>query len=192
MPFVEMLMKSVGGDAASQMAGLLNIDPGKAAQILPKVAPLIMGGLKKQQSEPGGEEKVNQLLSKFGGASALDNIGETLRQQATAPTTDATLDGVLGDSGPKAAEMLSKDLGIDAASAQRAIPMVAPLVMGALAKLRDQGGGGLGAVTSLLDKEGNANLLGNLGSLFGGGGGGAQGGGGLLGKALGSMLKGGK
>lgn len=189
MPFVEMLMKSVGGDAASQLAGLLKIDPAKAAQILPKVAPLIMSGLKRQQSQPGGEEKVNQLLSKFGGASALDDIGATLRKQAEAPSTDASLDGLLGDSGPKAAEMLSKDLGIDAASAQRAIPMVAPLIMGALAKLRDQGGGGLSAVTSLLNKEGNANLLGNLGSLFGGGG--AKGGG-MLGKALGSLLKGGK
>lgn len=188
MAFVDLIMKSIGGDAAQQLTNLLKIDAAKAGQILPKVTSLILAGLQQQRSQPGGEERVNNILNKYGSPDALKNIAETMKQRAGDLKVDSSLGGLLGDSGKQAAGALSKELGIEAAKADRIIPMLAPLVLGALSKARDEGGAGLKFIMGLLDKEGHADLLGNLGSLFGGG----KGAGGILGKALGSLLKGDK
>jgi hypothetical protein len=64
------------------------------------------------------------------------------------------------------------------------IPMIAPLVLGALTRKRDSGGAGLAGIANLLDSDGDGNILDDVAGFL------TQGqGGNLLGGLLGGLLK---
>jgi len=53
--FVDEFMKTVGPEVSQQMAKNLGIKKTDAMQMIPQIAPLILGGLQKQKTDMGGE-----------------------------------------------------------------------------------------------------------------------------------------
>jgi hypothetical protein len=181
-------MNMFGSQASSSMASHLGIDEAAASTIVPQVIPLVLGGLKRQMETQGGPARVDHILNKYGSEDVLGRIGEEMASRAGNPTTDARLGGLLGDAGIQATDMISQKFGLSGATAGKIIPMLAPLILGALSRQKNaQGGAGLRGVTSLLDRDGDGSILDDVaGMLFQGGG--SQGGGGLLGNILGGLL----
>jgi len=190
--FIDEFMKTVGPEAADQISKNLGIDKNTASQILPKVAPLILGGLKKQKEEHGGQDRVDHILNKYGSDSVLDNIGDLISNKAQDSNPDPKLGGLLGDSGVKAANMIANQFKLDGNMAMKLIPMIAPLVLGTLTRKRDTGGAGSSGISALLDQDGDGSILDDVaGFLLGGGlGGRSSGKGNILGSILGSLLGG--
>ncbi|MBN2410921.1 DUF937 domain-containing protein [candidate division KSB1 bacterium] len=189
--FIEDFMQTLGPEVSRQLASNLGLNKKTASQVIPQVAPLILGGLKKQMQEHGGEARVDHILNKYGSADVLNNIGGLFSEGAKSDNPDPRLGGLLGDSGMQAANMISKQFKLDENIAMKIIPMLAPVVLGALTQKRDQGGIGSSGIAALLDSDGDGSILDDvagflMGSLSGGGSrkGGALGGllGGLLGK----------
>jgi hypothetical protein len=206
---IEQLVQSHGPQIAEQISSRLGIPADKAAGVLPAVAPLILGGLQRQAKEPGGEERVNEMVEQQADAGLLDNLSGFFSQQPDAPAGDAGLGGLLGGAGTQATQLLGEKLGISSDKASQIIPMLAPIVMSFLLKQKMQGAGsgaaGGSLLTSLLDRDGDGQILDDvagmlgggsmLGSLLGGGSAPAQDEGGsaagdLLGKALGGLFGG--
>jgi hypothetical protein len=163
--------------------------------MLPQIAPLILGGLKKQKDEQGGADRVDHILNKYGSASVLDNLGDLFSSKAQDQNPDPNLGGLLGNSGGEAANLLSKQFNIDGNTAMKLIPMLAPVVLGFLSKQRDQGGMGSSGISSLLDQDGDGSILDDVGGfLMQGLSGSSQksSGGGLLGGLLGGLFGGSK
>ena len=188
--FVDDLVGSLGGDVAKQISSTLGIEPEKVMQMLPQVAPLILGGLKKQKDEHGGEERVDHILNKYGSASALDNLGDLFSSKAKDENPDPNLGGLLGNSGGEAANLISKQLNIDSGTAMKLIPMLAPVILGFLTKQRDEGGKGSSGISSLLDQDGDGSILDDVGGflLQGLGGSSQKGSSNLLGGLLGGLF----
>ncbi len=157
--FLNELMENYGSEVTEQMSGKLGIDKGIASQIIPKVAPLIMGGLKKQMETRGGSDRVNHILNKYGNESVLDNIGGLFDSGAREERPDPGLGGLLGDSGFKATEMLQNNFNLDSGIAKKIIPMLAPVVLGALTRKRDKEGAGSTGIASLIDQDGDGQIL---------------------------------
>ena len=103
--------------------------------------------------------------------------------------------------------MMAQRLGISPGTAIKIIPMLAPIIIGMLRRKSGgasspgtgagtgTGGGGLGGLGSILDRDGDGQILDDLGSILLGGG--SQGGGmggagrsGCLSAILGGLLKG--
>jgi hypothetical protein len=61
---LEEFMKSYGGEVTSQLSNNLGIDKRTAQQLIPQVAPLILGGLKRQSEQRGGQLRVDHILNK--------------------------------------------------------------------------------------------------------------------------------
>lgn len=179
--FIEDFIGSIGSEASSQLSSKLGIDQNTAKQIIPAITPLILGGLKKQKDEHGGQERVDHILNKYGNPDALKNIGDVFSTHANTANPDPNLGGLLGDSGTKAANLIGEKFNIDSSTAMKIIPMVAPLILGFLTKKRDTGAGSSG-IASLIDQNGDGNVLddvtgfltkglgakGGIGSLLGG------------------------
>lgn len=179
--FLEEFMGSMGGDVASQISGKLGIDQNTVNQILPQVVPMILGGLKKQKDEHGGQDRVDHILNKYGSASNLDNLGDLFSSKANEQNPDPNLGGLLGNSGSQAVNMLSNQFKLDSGSASKLIPMIAPVVLGFLTKKRDNGGAGSSGISALLDQDGDGSILDDVaGFLMGGSGSSSQGGAGKL------------
>lgn len=190
--FATEFMKTLGPQVSSQLAGSLGIRKQAANQLLPSVLPLIMGGLKRQMETRGGAERANHILNKYGSASVLDDLGGLFSSKAAEANPDPRLGGLLGDAGVNAASTLAGRLKLDQGTIMKAIVMLAPVVLGALSRKRDQGGLGASGIGSLIDQNGDGSILDDVAGFLvqGLGRSGGQGGG-LLG-GLGRILGGGR
>lgn len=190
--FATEFMKTLGPQVSSQLAGSLGIRKQAANQLLPSVLPLIMGGLKRQMETRGGAERANHILNKYGSASVLDDLGGLFSSKAAEANPDPRLGGLLGDAGVNAASTLAGRLKLDQGTIMKAIVMLAPVVLGALSRKRDQGGLGASGIGALIDQNGDGSILDDVAGFLvqGLGRSGGQGGG-LLG-GLGRILGGGR
>jgi hypothetical protein len=191
--FLEDLMGAVGPEVTQNLSSTLGLDPNTASQILPQVAPMILGGLKRQMEQRGGAPRVDHILNKYGSADVLGDIGGLFGRHTQNPNPDPRLGGLLGESGVQAANLLSKNFNLDTKTAMRIIPMLAPIILGFLTKQRDTGGRGSQGIAALIDQNGDGNILDDVAGFLMRGVGGAQSpqqqGGGLLGGLLGAVMK---
>ena len=185
--FQNEFMKSLAPQVSSQLAGTLGIKKQTANQMIPDILPLIMGGLKRQMETRGGADRANHILNKYGDASVLDNLSGLFSAKVQ-QDADPRLGGLLGDAGVNAAGTMANKLKVDQGTVMKAIVMLAPVVLGALSRKRDQGGMGSSGIAALIDQNGDGSVLDDVaGFLLGGGGRSGSGGGGLLGGLLGRL-----
>jgi len=190
--FIDEFMKAYGPEVTRQMSSNFNLDQGTVQKLIPKLAPLIISGLKKQKDTQGGDERVDHILNKYGDSSVLDNIKDLISSKANDSSVDANLGGLLGaNGGVQAAQALAGNLNLDASTIMKIIPALAPIILGALSRKRDTGGAGISGIGSLLDANGDGSILDDVaGFLLKGGAGATQTKGkGLLGSLLGSMIR---
>jgi hypothetical protein len=186
---MEEFMSSLGPEVSNQLSANLGIEKNAAQQMLPQIAPMILGGLKRQKDNYGGEERVDHILNKYGSADVLDNLGDFFANQVQDQKADPKLGGLLGDSGTQATNMLSEQFNLSGSTASKIIPMLAPIILGFLTQKRDQGGAGSTGIASILDRDGDGSILDDVAEMFlQGSSGRSRGGGGLLGGLLGSLL----
>lgn len=195
MNILDELDQNHGSDIQRQLMNQLGLTKQQAASVLPKVGPLILGAL-KQQKDLHGEDHVQGHVQQFG-AEDFSDIGSMLRGGADAH--DPALGGLLGDKGHEATQMMAQRLGISAGTAVKLIPMLAPIIIGMLRRkssggapggIPGTGGGGLGGLGSILDRDGDGQILDDLGSIFMGGNSGGSAKSGCLSSILGGLLKG--
>jgi len=179
--FIDEFMKSYGTEVTSQLSSNLNVDQGTVQKLIPQLAPLILSGLKRQKDTRGGDERVNHILNKYGDSSVLNNIKDLISTKTNAPSVDANLGGLLGESGgTQAARMLAK-----------IIPALSPILLGALSRKRDTSGAGISGVGALLDADGDGSILDDVAGFLLKGGTTTQQtkGKGVLGSLLGGILR---
>ncbi len=182
--FVDEFMTQFGPDVTRQLSDNLGLKPKAARQVVPEIIPMILGGLKRQMETQGGPARVDHILNKFGSADVLGRIGEEMTARARQPEPDPRLGGLLGESGVQASEVIGRKFGLDPQKAMSLIPMLAPLILGALSRKRDQGGAGLDGIASLIDRDGDGQILDDIAGFLAQG----SGGGGLLGRLLGGLF----
>jgi hypothetical protein len=158
--FIDEFMKSYGPEVTNQMSSNFGVDQGTVQKLIPQLAPLILGGLKRQKDEQGGDARVDHILNKYGDQSVSDNIKDLISTKATAQTADANLGGLLGTGGGvQAAQVLGKSFNIDPSKIIKMIPALAPILLGALSRKRDAGGAGISGIGSLLDANGDGSII---------------------------------
>jgi len=188
--FIDEFMKTYGSEVTQHMSSTYGVDEGTVQKLIPQLAPLILGGLKRQKDDQGGDARVDHILNKYGDQSVLGNIKDLISSKANDPAADANLGGLLGsEGGDQAAQVLGNSLGINASTIAKMIPALAPLILGALSKKRDTGNSGIGGIGSLLDADGDGSIIDDVaGFILKGGSGQATGGKGILGSILGGLF----
>lgn len=115
----------------------------------------LIGALAKNASTPEGAESLNNALERDHDGSILDNITGFLSGN-NQPQNEKALDGsgilwhLLGDKQNTAAEMISKNSGLDSGKVMSLMSMLAPIVMGVLGKTKQQSGLDIGGLMGLL------------------------------------------
>ena len=157
--FLEEFMSSMGPEVSKKMGSALNIDQNIIQQIIPQVAPMILGGLKNQKDNFGGEQRVDHILNKYGSADVLQNLDQLFSNKLNDPKADPKLGGLLGDAGTQAANLISKNFNLDSNTVMKLIPMLAPVILGFLSNKRDTQGAGSSGIAALLDQNGDGSIL---------------------------------
>ena len=187
--FLEEFMRDYGPEVSRGMSRNLGINKRASNQILPEVIPMILGGLKRQAETRGGADRIDHILNKYGRDDVLDRIQDELSSRSRMDNPDPRLGGLLGDSGLQATDMMANQFKMDSGLASKIIPMLAPIILGALTRKRDRGGAGSGGIASLIDQDGDGSILNDVaGFLMKGMGGGSRRGSSPLGGLLGGLF----
>ncbi len=157
--FIEELMESFGPAVNKSLSANMGLQRKTADQVIPAIAPLILGGLKRQMETRGGADRANHILNKYGSADVLGSIEDEIATRSRDENPDPRLGGLLGDSGVQAADTISKQFKIDPSIAMKLIPALAPIILGALSNKRDKDGLGSSGIASLIDQDGDGQIL---------------------------------
>lgn len=202
MSFLQQLVENYGGEVSSTLSNKLDIPESQASEMLPKIAPLILGGL-AAKAQKNGPESVSEVIEQHGDQQALENV-EASMVQGEEQSGDILqslmgggmagllggggLGGLLGGGGGGGGivgQILGQHLGIEGDKAMKTVSMLAPILLGALAKKKSEAeGDGMNAILQILDEDGDGNAINDLAAKFLGGGG--------LGGALGGIFGGNK
>lgn len=150
MDIMEMLTNQLGGDALGQISRQLGTDEKTAGDATAAGVTALIGALSRNAGKADGAAELNNALANDHDGSVLDNLTGFLGNPDTG-TGQGILRHVLGGQQSKVESGLSQATGLDSAGAGKLLAMLAPVVMGALGKAKQQGH---------LDASGVSNLLG--------------------------------
>jgi len=134
----ELLMQQVA--SAAQQSGQplpVDADQGAAQNGLAAAIPLLMTALSRNASSPEGAESLYNAIEKDHDGSVVDNLPNYLSN----PNLDdgaGILKHALGDNQSSVEQSMAKTTGLDMATIAKILQFAAPLVLGMLAKQKQQ------------------------------------------------------
>jgi len=150
MSLLETLQQRLGGQTVDQISRKLGTDSGTTGNAIDAALPLLLSAV-AHNARTGQAQAIDQALAQDHDGRVLDDVPGFLNQAENGPGA-GILRHVLGSRQPTIENGLSQASGLDAAKVGQLLTMLAPLVMGALGKAKQERG---------LDAGGLSNLLGN-------------------------------
>jgi hypothetical protein len=174
----------LGSGGMSAIAGQLGIGQDQAPGAVQTALSVLTGAIAKNAAKPKGAAALNQALAKDHDGSILDKVQDLIGNPGSGPGA-AILGHVLGKKQPAVTSALSRETGLSSQQTGNLLTTLAPILMGALGKTKQEQGldtSGLAGMLAGESRQIQQNASGGLGNLLGmvGGAGGALG---LLGKA---------
>jgi hypothetical protein len=149
---IEMLTAQLGsGQALGQLSRQLGADEGTTQNALGAALPVLLGALARNTAQSGGAESLDRALGKHDGG-VLDNLTDFLG----APDVDdgnGILRHMLGDRRGTVESGVAKASGLDPSMIAKLLPVLAPIVMGALGRQKRQQSLDVGGLSSMLGAE---------------------------------------
>jgi len=127
-------------DMISKASAFLGETPAGTSKAMMGIVPILLNNVASLASAPGGLSQLESLVSKVGGGNILNNVGGLF--SGGSATTDAMglgrnlLGTILGENTGSLIAAISNFSGVTSASAGSLLSLAAPLVLGALAKLK--------------------------------------------------------
>jgi hypothetical protein len=211
MDIMQLLQDQISGQVMDQMSQQVGASPDQTASAANGIFASLLGGLAKNAATPEGMTGLMGALDRDHDGSVLDDLfgmvtGTAQPQNANATNGMGILGHILGGQQEEVAQHVSQSSGLNAGQVMKLMPILAPIVMGLLGKMRNQGantgaaansgfgmddlaGVLMGAATGASQQNGMQGLMGAvLGQVLGGGGQ-QSGAGGLIGQVLGGLFK---
>lgn len=213
MDLMQMLQAQLNGNLLSNLSQQIGADEQQTATAANGIFAALVGGLANNASTQSGLSALTSALDRNHDGSVLDDvigmIGGISQGQVTGATNGTGILGhVLGNKQTQVAQQVSQSSGLDLSQIMKLMPILAPIVMGVIGKMRNTSasqpsdGGGLGDLASILMGGAQSAQSGGFGDLIGTVLGGVlggqqapqpqqtqQSGGGLLGTIFGSIFK---
>ncbi|MEM7038418.1 MAG: DUF937 domain-containing protein [Bacteroidota bacterium] len=189
------LIGSLSGNTVDDMSSAIGAKKENTSSALMKAVPLIVGALARNSRSEEGANSLGGALDRDHDGGILGMLGGLFSNPESGHGA-GILKHVLGDKRQVAEEQVSQKSGLDMAQTAKLMMMVAPMVMGFLGKKKkeenldnravagllnttaaqqeadepeEKGGGGVGSfVTNLLDRDGDGNVMDDIGGIVGG------------------------
>jgi hypothetical protein len=188
---LQQLTSQLSGGNLDALSQQLGVDQGTANQAIQAALPMILGAMAKNASSPDGAQALTQALQKDHDGSILDNLGGFLGS-----SDNGSGSGILGHvfkaSLPMIISSVSKMSGMQEGQAGSLLENLAPVVMGALGKQQrqqgldaggiadilsgmtqqargtsTQGSAALDMLSNILDRDGDGNMMDDIGGMLG-------------------------
>jgi len=185
MNILEALMAAQGGGAVKQLGQQFGLGDDQASAALSALVPALAAGLAKNATREGGLDGLTRALSSGRHGGYLDDLGSLMR-----PETVADGNGILGhilgskDASRQVAAQAAASTGVGPDVLKKMLPVVAAMVMGAMAKRAGgapaglpgglganlgagAGGGLLDMLTPMLDRDRDGSVVDDVAGMLG-------------------------
>ena len=132
-----LLAQAFGGGTLESMSRQIGADEGATAKAISAALPILLGALDRNTDHPSGAEALFNALQKDHDGSILDDLSGFLGSASFDDGNDI-LGHVLGGKRSSVENGLSRASGLDLGSVAKLLPMLAPIVMGAVGQLQRQ------------------------------------------------------
>jgi len=149
---IEMLTQQLGSQQSlGKLGKQIGTDQTATQNAVGAALPVLLGALARNSAESSGAQSLDRALSKHDGG-VLDNLGGFL----DSPDVDdgnGILRHVLGDRRQSVETGVSKASGLDMSMVAKLLPILAPVVMGALGRQKRDSSLNSGGLSELLGSE---------------------------------------
>jgi hypothetical protein len=171
MSLLDLLQSQLSGSQAAQLSQHMGVDQSTGEKAIGAALPALMAALAGNAKRSDGAAKLAQALERDHDGSVLDDLSGFLSRGDT-KDGEGILKHALGARRSAVEAGVAKETGLDPSAISKLLPMLAPLVMGALGRQKQQAGLDTGGLTSMLTVEGQRaremapGAMGVLGSLL--------------------------
>jgi hypothetical protein len=152
-----LLNQALSGNTINQLSQTLGTDENTTSSAVQAALPMMLGALARNSATPEGASSLLSALDRDHDGSVLDDVSGLL-SNAGVGSGNGILSHLFGDKRAAIENGVSQVSGLDAGSVGKLLPMLAPIVMGALGRTHQQEGLDAGALSGLLG--GQAEQLG--------------------------------
>jgi hypothetical protein len=184
----DLLNQRIGTGEIEQMSRVIDADPQQTSNAVSAALPLILGGLSRNAASGDGASSLLGALDRDHDGSVLDDVMGHLGQGGSVQG-DGILSHVFGNGRSVVEQGVSQASGLDMSKVAQLLPLLAPIVMGALGRARrdnqiDEGSlpgvlnegqqslggsaGLMGTLSEMLDQNNDGSVVDDLGGLLGG------------------------
>jgi hypothetical protein len=152
---LESLSQHISPAVVEQIAGRIGADRSSVQGAIGAALPLLVNALGRNASDPSEAAAITNTLERDHDGSLLDNLADLVLGNAQGRQADGEgiLSHVLGGRRTSVEQGVSRTSGLDMGQVARLLPILAPMVMGALGKIRQQRSLDAPAVQNLLTRE---------------------------------------
>jgi hypothetical protein len=173
MNLTGLLNDALSGDTVSQISQTIGADEGTTSNAIQTALPILLGGLANNSATEEGASGLMGALERDHDGSVLDNIGGLLSGNfgGSAANGLGILGHIFGGQQGTVAEGVSQSSGLDMSKVGPLLAILAPIVMGAIGRARQQEGVGTSDLGGLLggaaqQMGGGSDLMGMLGNIL--------------------------
>jgi hypothetical protein len=191
MSLLEMIQGQLSPDAVQQIGRRIGAEPAQTNQAISAALPLLVAAMARNASDPAQAQGLARAIDEDHDGGLLDDLSGFLgAPQGRAADGNGILKHVLGSRRGAVEQQLGRGTGLGASQMAQLLPLLAPLVMAALAKAKRQRGldaGGLagvlggeqaqiqqrapglmGTLSGLLDRDGDGSAMDDIGGMLSG------------------------
>jgi hypothetical protein len=134
MAIIDTVQQYLGSSQVDEISRQLGVDPNTAQRAISAALPMILGGMAGHAAQPQGAESIKQAVATH--ANVTDNIQQLVQ---TGPPADIGISGgllgrILGGHRDTVEQGVQQTSGLDADKTKRLLMMLAPIVLGVLAR----------------------------------------------------------
>jgi hypothetical protein len=137
-PILDTLRKHITPATIQQMSASIGADPASTSKAINLALPALLGGLTRNASKGDGARALDRALEQHDG-SILDNLGGLL-SGAGGGAGAAILGHIFGARRAPVERGVGKATGLDSGQIARLLAMLAPIVMAALGRMKQEKG----------------------------------------------------
>lgn len=149
MNLTGLLSEALNQNTISQISQQLGADESATSNAIQAALPMLLGGLANNSASEAGAMSLLGALDRNHDGSILDDLGGFLGNYQSGPGA-GILGHVFGGNQGAVEQSVSQASGLDMSKVGPLLMMLAPIVMGALGRARQQEGIGAGDLAGLL------------------------------------------
>ncbi len=173
MDLTGILQDALSGNNVSQISQAIGADESSTSSAIQAALPMLLGGLANNSASEQGASGILGAIDRDHDGSVLDDIGGLIAGNigGGAGNGAGILGHIFGGQQGGVEQAVSQASGLDMNKIGPLLAILAPIVMGAIGRARQSGGGGTSDLGGLLggaaqQMGGGADLMGMLGGLL--------------------------